>query len=124
MSQPILSVEHLSKSFGKVVANRDLHLHVNPGEIVALLGENGAGKSTLVKQIFGLLTPDEGRIVVKGDDRPIKDPSDAIERGIGMAYVMNRLSDNLSLDMRAQRLVHHPRGVRRGAPSPTTTAIC
>ena len=56
------------------------------GEIVALLGENGAGKSTLVKQIFGLVAPDSGTIVVGGDPRPIKDPTDAIRRGIGMVH--------------------------------------
>lgn len=86
MTQPLLDVRGVSKAFGKVQANKDLSIHVNPGEIVALLGENGAGKSTLVKQIFGLITPDEGEIVVKGDNRPIKDPSDAIARGIGMVH--------------------------------------
>ncbi|WP_407657593.1 ABC transporter ATP-binding protein [Kribbella turkmenica] len=61
-------------------------LHIGRGEIVALLGENGAGKSTLVKQIFGLTRPDAGRIVIKGDSTPIKDPKDAIRRGIGMVH--------------------------------------
>lgn len=86
MNQPLLEVRGVSKAFGKVQANKDLSIHVNPGEIVALLGENGAGKSTLVKQIFGLITPDEGDIVVKGDTTAIKDPSDAIARGIGMVH--------------------------------------
>lgn len=86
MNQPLLEVRGVSKAFGKVQANKDLSIHVNRGEIVALLGENGAGKSTLVKQIFGLITPDEGEIVVKGDSTPIKDPSDAIARGIGMVH--------------------------------------
>ena len=86
MNQPLLEVRGVSKAFGKVQANKDLSIHVNPGEIVALLGENGAGKSTLVKQIFGLITPDEGEIVVKGDNRQIKDPSDAISQ-IGRAHV-------------------------------------
>ncbi len=86
MTQPLLEVRGVSKAFGKVQANKDLSIHVNPGEIVALLGENGAGKSTLVKQIFGLINPDDGEIIVKGDSTPIKDPSDAISRGIGMVH--------------------------------------
>ena len=67
-------------------ANRDISMHVRRGEIVALLGENGAGKSTLVNQIFGLITPDAGTVSVKGDATPIKDPRDAIRRGIGMVH--------------------------------------
>ncbi|MEY3408174.1 MAG: hypothetical protein RL038_1235, partial [Actinomycetota bacterium] len=84
--QALLEVNGVSKAFGKVQANKDISLHVKPGEIVALLGENGAGKSTLVKQIFGLISPDSGTIVVKGDATPITDPSDAIRRGIGMVH--------------------------------------
>ena len=82
----LLDIEGLSKSFGTVQANRDITMHVERGEIVALLGENGAGKSTLVKQIFGLQSPDEGTIAIKGDRTPIKDPKDAIRRGIGMVH--------------------------------------
>ncbi len=82
----LLEISHLSKSFGPVHANRDISMHVDTGEIVALLGENGAGKSTLVKQIFGLISPDEGTIAIKGDQARIKDPKDAINRGIGMVH--------------------------------------
>jgi simple sugar transport system ATP-binding protein len=86
MTSPLLEVSGVSKAFGKVQANKNISLKVMPGEIVALLGENGAGKSTLVKQIFGLIAPDEGVITLKGDSTPIKDPSDAIARGIGMVH--------------------------------------
>ncbi|GAA2743557.1 ABC transporter ATP-binding protein [Terrabacter aerolatus] len=82
----LLELDGLSKSYGTVHANRDISLHVERGEIVALLGENGAGKSTLVKQIFGLIKPDRGTITIKGDASPIKDPRDAIRRGIGMVH--------------------------------------
>ena len=85
-AERLLDIEGLSKSFGTVRANRDINLHVGRGEIVALLGENGAGKSTLVKQIFGLIKPDHGTITIKGDASPIKDPKDAIRRGIGMVH--------------------------------------
>ncbi|MEY4322331.1 MAG: hypothetical protein RL410_112 [Actinomycetota bacterium] len=83
---PILEVKGLSKAFGAVQANKDLNIHVERGEIIALLVENGAGKSTLVKQIFGLITPDEGHIIINGSDVAIKNPSDAISRGIGMVH--------------------------------------
>ncbi|KGN37704.1 ABC transporter ATP-binding protein [Knoellia subterranea] len=84
--ETLLEITGLSKSFGTVHANRDISLRVDRGEIVALLGENGAGKSTLVKQIFGLITPDAGTISIKGDATKIKDPKDAIRRGIGMVH--------------------------------------
>ena len=86
IGEVLLDIEGLSKSFGSVHANRDITLNVRRGEIVALLGENGAGKSTLVNQIFGLITPDRGTVSVKGDATPIKDPRDAIARGVGMVH--------------------------------------
>ncbi len=82
----LLRLHGVSKSFGSVHANKDISLTVRRGEIVALLGENGAGKSTLVKQIFGLLRPDSGTIEVSGDSSAIRDPKDAIARGIGMVH--------------------------------------
>ncbi|NHA69264.1 ABC transporter ATP-binding protein [Phycicoccus sp. CMS6Z-2] len=82
----LLDIRGLTKSFGSVHANRDISLDVRRGEIVALLGENGAGKSTLVNQIFGLITPDSGTVSIKGDERRIKDPRDAIARGVGMVH--------------------------------------
>ena len=84
--ETLLEIDGLSKSFGTVHANKNISLRVDRGEIVALLGENGAGKSTLVKQIFGLITPDSGTISIKGDASRIKDPKDAIHRGIGMVH--------------------------------------
>ena len=82
----LLEITGLTKVYGTVRANDDISLHVDRGEIVALLGENGAGKSTLVKQVFGLVNPDAGTIVVGGDPARIQDPTDAIRRGIGMVH--------------------------------------
>lgn len=82
----LLDITGLSKSFGTVHANRDITMRVERGEIVALLGENGAGKSTLVNQIFGLLKPDTGTIRINGDATEVKDPKDAIARGVGMVH--------------------------------------
>jgi general nucleoside transport system ATP-binding protein len=86
VGEVVLDITGLSKSFGRVRANRDISFTVRRGEIVALLGENGAGKSTLVNQIFGLITPDAGTVSVQGDTTPISGPHDAIRRGIGMVH--------------------------------------
>jgi len=67
-----------------VVANDRVSFSVCPGEVHALLGENGAGKSTLVSILYGLLEPDEGEIVIRGQKVRIRSPKDALELGIGL----------------------------------------
>lgn len=86
MSDVVLEARNLTKRFPGVVANEDVSLTVHRGEIVALLGENGAGKSTLVKMIYGLYTPDDGEILIKGERVRLSGPRDAIRRGIGMVH--------------------------------------
>jgi ABC-2 type transport system ATP-binding protein len=66
--KPAISVEHLTKRFGKLLAVDDLTLQVMPGEIFGLLGSNGAGKTTTLKVLSGLLRPDGGRVEVAGID--------------------------------------------------------
>ena len=82
----VLEVRGLTKRFPGVLANDHISLRVNRGEVLGLLGENGAGKSTLMNLIYGLYTPDEGEIVINGTPVKIKDPNDAIRRGIGMVH--------------------------------------
>ena len=83
---PALEMRGITKRFPGVVANDGIDLTIRPGEIHALLGENGAGKSTLMNILYGLLTPDEGEILLDGRPTQIADPSDAIARGIGMVH--------------------------------------
>jgi len=84
MSTPVVEIQHVSKCFAKVVANKDVSISVNSGEVVALLGENGAGKSTIMKILYGLYSMDEGRILIRGKEAAIKSPADAMKQGIAM----------------------------------------
>jgi ribose transport system ATP-binding protein len=67
LPERLLSFEHITKRFGGTTALRDVSLHLDAGEVLALLGENGAGKSTLIKSLAGIHTADEGRILFKGE---------------------------------------------------------
>lgn len=82
----LLEVIGVTKRFPGVLANDNISLTVNKGEVVALLGENGAGKSTLVKAVFGLVRPDSGEIRIKGEPIGFGDPADVIKRGVGMVH--------------------------------------
>jgi len=85
--QPIvLEAKGITKRFPGVLANDKVDLVVYQSEILALLGENGAGKSTLMNMLYGLYHPDEGEIWIKGEKVEMKDPSDAIARGVGMVH--------------------------------------
>ena len=82
----LVRVEHVRKDFGAVVALDDVTLDVDPGEIVALVGDNGAGKSTLVKLIAGVHQPTSGQIVLDGEPVRFSGPSDAQRHGIEVVY--------------------------------------
>ena len=97
MSEPVVRLEGITKRFPGVVANRDVHLAVRPGEVHAVVGENGAGKSTLMKILYGMQRPDEGTIEVDGRAVRFADPGDAIAAGIGMVHQHFMLADNLTV---------------------------
>ena len=85
--ETVLEMQHIMKIYSNgVVANEDVSLDLKKGEIHALLGENGAGKSTLMKVLFGIETPDQGKILLNGTETTIKSPQDAISKGIGMVH--------------------------------------
>ena len=81
-----LSVRHIVKKFPNVVANDDVSISIEKGEIFAIVGENGAGKSTLMKIVYGLYMPDSGEIYVNGKKADIKSSRDAINLKIGMVH--------------------------------------
>ncbi len=82
----ILRMEHITKRFGAVYANKDVNLDVRAGEVHTLLGENGAGKSTLMNVLFGLYQPTSGDIYVHGKKVKIESPAQAVKLGIGMVH--------------------------------------
>ena len=84
MAIPVVEMRHVTKYFAKVIANKDVSLTVGEGEVLALLGENGAGKSTIMKILYGLYGLDEGEIFIRGQQVQIKNPADAMARGIAM----------------------------------------
>ena len=81
-----IEMKGITKTFGSVVANRDVELNVRQGEILALLGENGSGKTTLMNMLSGIYKPDSGAILVNGRQAVINSPEDAKRLGIGMVH--------------------------------------
>jgi len=86
MSQDLLTVSGVHKSFFGVPVLRDVSLAVGRGEVCGLVGENGAGKSTLMNILYGLYHPDEGEILLNGSPARIDSPHAAIDAGIGMVH--------------------------------------
>ncbi|MEM9577479.1 MAG: ABC transporter ATP-binding protein [Pseudomonadota bacterium] len=94
---PLLTLNGLTKAYPGVVANDNVSLEIQPGEVHALLGENGAGKSTLVKMIYGLVKPDSGEMTLHGTPFSPPEPRAARAAGIGMVFQHFSLFDALTV---------------------------
>jgi len=94
---PAIELKGITKRYQLVLANDRIDLTVNPGEILALVGENGAGKSTLMKILYGMVQPDQGQIWVHGEPARIHSPTDAIRLGIGMVHQHFMVVDPLTV---------------------------
>jgi simple sugar transport system ATP-binding protein len=90
---PAIEMRGITKRFGSVVANNKVNLTIYQGEILSLLGENGSGKTTLMNMLSGIYFPDEGQILVNGEEVTIRSPKDAIDLHIGMVHQHFKLVD-------------------------------
>ncbi len=93
MGTAAIELKNITKTFGDVVANKDVCLTVNRGEILSILGENGSGKTTLMNMISGIYFPDHGSIYIGGKEVMIKSPKDAFQYKIGMIHQHFKLVD-------------------------------
>lgn len=97
MTDKIFEMRHIDKLYGTLLANDDVSIHLNQGEILCLVGENGAGKSTIMKILYGLEAPTDGEIFVKGQKVRFHTPSDAMAQGIGMVQQHFMLFENMTV---------------------------
>lgn len=86
MSNVLLEMKDITKTFPGVHALDHFSFNLCAGEVHALVGENGAGKSTLMKILYGVYAPDEGEIFIEGQKVAIKSPSEALQLGIGEVF--------------------------------------
>ena len=91
-----IEMRGVRKTFGSVVANKNVDLTLRQGEILSLLGENGSGKTTLMNMLSGIYKPDSGSIFVNGQEVSIDSPEDAKKLGIGMVHQHFKLVDVFS----------------------------
>jgi ABC-type uncharacterized transport system ATPase subunit len=93
-----IELEDIFKTFpGGVKANKNITLRIEEGEVFGLLGENGAGKSTLMNILYGLISRDSGRILIRGKEVNLRSPQDAIALGIGMVHQHFKLIPTLTV---------------------------
>ena len=95
-TQAAIELKNITKTYGSIVANKDVNLTVDRGEILSILGENGSGKTTLMNMISGIYFPDHGQIFVGGKEVVIRSPKDAFDLKIGMIHQHFKLVDVFS----------------------------
>ncbi len=93
----VLRIQGIAKRYGAVTALRDVHMHLQQGEVLGLIGDNGAGKSTLIKILTGFIQPDEGTIYVHGQEEKLRSVPYARALGIETVYQDLALVNELSV---------------------------
>jgi len=94
---PRVTMINITKHFGRVTALSGVDFSIAAGEVHALLGENGAGKTTLMNILYGLVTPDDGAILVDGEPVHVRGPAQAVALGIGMVHQNFKLVPTLTV---------------------------
>ena len=97
MTDVILDVSHIAKTFGHVQALKDITLSLRKGRVHTLLGENGAGKSTLMKILAGVYPPTQGTITLRGETITINNPQHSRKFGIAIIFQELSLSNIMSV---------------------------
>ncbi len=92
-TEAAIELKNITKTFGSVVANKNVCISANKREILSILGENGSGKTTLMNMISGIYFPDEGQIFINGEEGVIRSPKDAFKYKIGMIHQHFKLVD-------------------------------
>ena len=96
-SAPLLEARGISKAYPGVIALDQVSMHLNKGEVLAIIGENGAGKSTLMKSLAGIVQPDMGQVRINGQIVWLNSVQDAIRHGISLIHQELNLADNLDI---------------------------
>ena len=122
--KPAIELQHISKAFGGKVANKNVNLTVNRGEILSILGENGSGKTTLMNIIAGIYFPDEGRVFIDGNEVVIRSPKDAFKYKIGMIHQHFKLVDVFSATQNIILGLKEEGGFNYKAATEKVKAIC
>ncbi|AFM42460.1 ATPase component of uncharacterized ABC-type transporter [Desulfosporosinus acidiphilus SJ4] len=115
----MVEMRNITKEFPGILANDQVSLVVNQGEIHALLGENGAGKSTLMSVLTGLYRPDGGEIYIEGKNVEFSSPKDAVNRGIGMVHQHFKLvqpftvAENIMLSIKGLKQIYNLKEIQK-----------
>lgn len=110
MSDSVLQIQNLYKSFGALKATQDVSINLYPGEIHALIGPNGAGKSTVISQVTGNLRPDSGRILLADNDITDLSIAQRAQQGLGRSFQISSLAEDLSIRRNVMMAVQATQG--------------
>ena len=89
----VIELKNITKTFGSIIANKNVNLDLYKGEILSILGENGSGKTTAMNIISGIYAPEEGSIYINGEEVVVRSPQDSLKHGIGMVHQHFKLVD-------------------------------
>lgn len=108
----VLTVKGLTKSFGGLVAVKNVSFSINEGEILGLIGPNGAGKTTLFNLITGFIKPDAGSVILKGEDLTRAQPHTVVKKGMARTFQLVNPFSNMDLIDNVSVALYGKKGIR------------